>query len=119
MEKRLNQIKLEYKTGKKLLKDNELSEKQNYSKSISNREEEIERAKNLLIRLKEWIKKQEKIFDLAISKKMPIEDHFDLFIKNLLKELKEREPIYVLKPPEPVKKSVPKLNKYGNSSKKK
>lgn len=37
MEKVINGIKLEFKTGKKLLKENEITDKHRYSKAIMNR----------------------------------------------------------------------------------
>lgn len=62
MEKMIGNIKLEFKTGKKLLKENEVTEKQKYSRSIMHRSEEVDRAINLMVRLREWIKKQERNF---------------------------------------------------------
>jgi hypothetical protein len=59
------------------------------SKTIIAREEEIERAKGMLSRLREWIKSQEKTFTLVISKKQPIYDHYNLLIQEILKELRQ------------------------------
>lgn len=89
MERAIGEIKLEFRTGRKLLKESEVTERQKYSRTVMHRSEEVDRASNLLVRLREWIKKQERNFELAISKKNPIEDHFNLFIRTLLKDLKE------------------------------
>lgn len=101
IERRIGEIKLEYKTGKKLLKDKEAGDEQAEARAIVGREEEVERAKAVLARLREWIKSKEKTFTLVISKKQPIHDHFRLLIEEVFKELKQNEPTYVLKPAEP------------------
>ena len=62
MEKKVNEIKLEFRTGKKVLKDSVLEVEHEKAKEIVEREEEVTRSSCVLVLIKDWIKQQEKMF---------------------------------------------------------
>jgi len=48
----------------------------------------------LIVRLKEWVKKEEKVLKIEISKKLPIEKHFIAVILQVVQDVREQGPTF-------------------------
>lgn len=60
-------------------------------RNVSRREEEANRCKQLLVRVKQWVIKQEQKLGLPISKNLPLSTHFEKVVVFLKTELDSKE----------------------------